>query len=301
MGLLIACSPRQIMVTEMTSLLDDGMQVFEQDNDIAMLSQAMPAHIKLAEALLDRSQDNSDLRVLLARLYGSYAFAFEEADFEAMRYDHDNAELTGNRDLAAREMKQRLNRHFMKGAEYAKSALSLKYPDAAKSLENITQRKLFLNRLTRQDTPALFWYGFNLGGYASRNLDSVRALTMATQVEAVMQRVIVLSPEYYYGTAHLIMMLFQSIRPPMMGGNIKLALDHYRELKSIAGENFLLADVFYARYCLPQTQDRESFEKILTRVAHTKVRDSAPFALFNQVAVQRAQIYIKAIDHLFEE
>ncbi|MGD9212581.1 MAG: TRAP transporter TatT component family protein [Desulfobacteraceae bacterium] len=283
----------------MTSLMHDGMQVFEQDNDLVMLKQAMPAHIKLAEAMLSHSPKNRDLRILLARLYGSYAFAFEETDMEAIRYNGKNKTSLAYRQLSTEEIKQTLDQHFIKGAKYAKSVLILKYPNADKFLVNITQREQFLSILTPNDIPALFWYGFNLGGYVSHNFDSVRALSMASQVEAVMQRVIDLSPDYYYGTAHLILMLSQAIRPPMMGGNLKMALDHYNELKSIAGENYLLADVLYARYCLPQRQDHKSFEEILKKAAATKVEDSTSLALFNQIAVRRARIYLNATDQFF--
>ena len=123
---------------------------------------------------------------------------------------------------------------------------------------------------------------------------------MATQVEAVMRRVIAVSPDYYHGTAHLVLMLSQASRPRMMGGNLEQAIGHYHQVKSIAGDRFLLADLFYARYCLPQKQDRSEFEQVLSQIANTDIRDSDPFALLNQVAVRRAQIYLNTIDYLFE-
>jgi hypothetical protein len=300
-GILISCSPRQMMVKEMTTLVEDGVKVFENDSDLAMIAKAMPSHIKLTEAMLAQSPDNRKLRILLAQLYGAYAFAFDETDLEAKYYGSDNLILSDHRFYSTQKIKQELSYHFFKGAEYAKSVLSLKYPEAKKALRNVVLRDKFIQRLTREDVAALFWYGFNLGGYVSQNLDSVRAMALGGQIEAVMQRVIALSPDYYYGTAHMVLMVFYAARPPMLGGRLEAALDHYKTLNAIAGDHFLLADALYARYCLTRTHDRNAFEAILGRVSKTPVEPSQAFALFNQVAATRAQIYLRAADQLFNE
>lgn len=300
-GILVSCSFRQVMIKEMTTLMDGGLQTFEQDHDFNMLRQAMPAHIKLAEAMLAQSPEDKKLRVLLARLYGSYAFAFEETDFEAVYFGDENMILADNRYHSIEEMKQNLSSHYKKGANYAKSALILKYPDAEKALGNNTLRDEFIHRLTKEDVPALFWYGFNLGGFINLNLDSVRAMAMASQTEAAMQRVIALSSDYYYGTAHMVLMIFHSLRPPMLGGRIETAVNHFKALKSIAGDRSFLADVLYARYCLPRKQDRSSFETILDKVSKTHLESSQPLIFFNKVAAIRAQIYLKAVDQLFDD
>lgn len=300
-GILISCSPRQIMVKEMTTLIEDGLKAFEKDGDLAMVAKAMPSHIKLTEAMLAQSPDNRKLRILLAQLYGAYAFAFEETDFEAKYYGSDDLLLADHRFYPTQKIKQELSYHFFKGAEYAKSVLSLKYPEAEKALGNVVLRDKFIQRLTRDDVPALFWYGFNLGGFVSQNIDSVRAMALGSQIEAVMQRVIALFPDYYYGTAHMVLMVFYAARPPMLGGRLEAALDHYKTLNSIAGDHFLLADVLYARYCLIRTHDRNAFETVLGRVSKTPVESSQTFALFNQVAATRAQIYLRAADQLLNE
>jgi hypothetical protein len=300
-GILISCSPRQIMVKEMTTLIEDGLKAFETDDDFAMIAKAMPSHIKLTEAMLVQSPDNPKLRILLAQLYGAYAFAFEETNFEAKYYGSDHLILADHRFYNTRKIKQELSDHFFKGAEYATSVLSLKYPEAKKALGNVVLRDKFIQGLTRDDVPALFWYGFNLGGFVSQNLNSVRAMALGSQIEAVMQRVIALYPDYYYGTAHMVLMAFYAARPPMLGGRLEAALDHYQTLKTITGDHFLLAEVLYARYCLTMTHDREAFETILGRVSKTPVESSQSFALFNQVAVTRAQIYLRAADQLFNE
>lgn len=300
MGMISACSPRHLMVNEMTSLMEGGLKIFEQDSDLAMLKQALPAHIKLAEAMLVQSPRNARLKIVLAQLYGAYAFAFEETEFERLYFDDGGNASADYRTMTAKQIKESLSLHFIKGAEYAKSALCLKYPDAEKALVNISERDQFLAELTRDDVPALFWYGFNIAGYVSRNMDSVKAMALASPAEAAMKRVIELSTDYYHGTAHMVLMVFHGARPAMLGGSLETAKAHYRTLKSIAGDNFFLADVLYARYCLPREQDRELFEKMLARIQSIPPDASDSYALFNQVAAQRAKIYLKAADRMFE-
>jgi hypothetical protein len=295
-----ACSPRQFMVKEMTFLMEGGVEGFEKDSDLPMLKQALPAHIKLAEAMLIQSPENDRLRVLLAQLYGAYAFAFEETEFEALSFNDDSVASVDDRSLAAQQIKESLSRHFIQGADYAKSALALKYPAVEKELINISRRKQFLDGLTREDVPALFWYGFNSAAYVSRNLDSVKAMAMASPAEAAMQRVIELWPDYYHGTAHMVLMIFHAARPAMLGGKLETAEAHYKALKSITGDTFFLADVLYARYCFPREQDRESFEKMLGQIKMNPSDASDSYALFNQVAAQRARIYLNAVDQLFD-
>ena len=77
------CTPRQMAVREMTGILQSGAARLEQDDDLELIEAALPANIKLLESLLAESPGDPQIHVLLARLYGSYAFAFAERDLEA--------------------------------------------------------------------------------------------------------------------------------------------------------------------------------------------------------------------------
>ena len=70
------------MVDEFTGIVGNGISAFEQDDDLEMLEKAFPGNIKLLETLLETSPNNSELLVLLARFYGSYAFVSFEGKLE---------------------------------------------------------------------------------------------------------------------------------------------------------------------------------------------------------------------------
>jgi hypothetical protein len=290
-----ACSTRRMAVREFTGIMADGMEAFEQDDDLIMLEKAFPGNIKLMEALLAGDPDNEKLLVLLARFYAGYTFAFLEEDLENLQLNGDGSVNQTNLETSLRK---RVGGYYRKGADYALQALELRHPGCMEKIRRIDTRDACFQSFTKNDVPALFWYGFNLAGYVNNNRDSVRALSKAPLAEKAMQAIVSLEPGYYHGNAHMVLMIHHASRSPEMGGNPELALFHYRNLKNLAGETYLPADLFYARYYLLQKQDSALFKNIMTRIAQSKNIDGKS-RLLNKVAVLRAKIYLKAMDKLF--
>ncbi|BBO66814.1 hypothetical protein DSCA_07440 [Desulfosarcina alkanivorans] len=293
---VIACSPKTIMVGQMTDLVDDGMIAFERDDDLQLLENAIPANIKLLEALLANSPDNRRLITLLSRFYGSYAFGFVETRLEERLFAGPAGRSRGPE---TDRLKDQLNRCYLKGAGYALMALEKSVPGAADAFRQVDTIGPYLERLGDRQVAALFWYGFNLGAWVNRNLDSVRAVSRAHLARQVMERVAEINPVYHHAGAHLFLMAYFGSRPPMMGGSQEKARGHYRRLKQIAGDAYLLADLFYGRYCLPQQQARDAFVDLMQRIVDHPTGE-CDVSLYNAIAGRRAAIYLSAVDLLFE-
>ena len=122
---------------------------------------------------------------------------------------------------------------------------------------------------------------------------------MAHLAERAMKRVIEIDPSYNHGNAHLFLLTYYASRPPMLGGNLDSAQSHYKQLKDLAGDDFLLADLYYARYYLHQRQEREKYRQVLDGILHHPGGRKA-YRLYNKVAVNRAKLYLEAIDRLFD-
>ena len=85
----------------------------------------------------------------------------------------------------------------------------------------------------------------------------------------------------------------------MLGGSQAKALTHYQALKRIAGNDFMLADLFYGRYTLQQQQKREAFIETMQRIIdHPPSNDQ--MAMVNAIAARRAAIYLSVVDSLFQ-
>jgi len=287
------CSPRKMMIRELTQAVDDALPAMETETDLDLVEKALPGQIKLLETLLVSDPQNDQLRVLLARFYGLYAFGFVEARVE-------EGELLGtmSRDAIA-DNRESLKRYYLKGAKYARQVLEERHPECIQGLKRSKSSALCFTETNLKDVPALFWYGFNLGNYVNRSRNSIRALAKANLAKLVMEHVTILDPSYFHGGAHLFLMNYYASRPTTMGGNLQRADHHRNALRAITGETFLLSDLFYARYFLPQRQARSEFENTLDRVVADASRTDA-YPLLNAVAAKRAVIYLDAVDRLFE-
>ena len=169
---------------------------------------------------------------------------------------------------------------------------------AAQAFRTVNTVSAYLERLTAEEAGPLFWYGFNLGAWVQYNRDSVRALAQGQLAHRVMARVLELDPAYSHGGAHLFMIVYFGSRSPMLGGDPEAAKTHYRQLKAIVGEDYLLADLIFARASLYQQQDREGFvDTMQTIIKNAPAGEEV--ALYNAIATHRAAFYLSAIDRLF--
>jgi hypothetical protein len=246
--------------------------------------------------MLANSPDDRQLITLLSRLYGSYAFGFIETRLEEALF---LVQRSGTKAQESASLKEQVNRYYERGVRYALMALEKSAPGATDAFRKVNTITPYLDRLGREDAAPLFWYGFNLGAWVNRNLDSVRAVSRAHVARKVMERVLELDPAYHHGGAHLFLLSYFGSRPPMMGGSQERALVHYHQLKKIAGDEYLLSDLFFGRFCLHQQQDREGFVDVMQRIAEHPTSQS-DVALYNAIAGRRAAVYLAAVDLLFE-
>jgi len=281
------------MIRELTQAVDDALPAMETDSDLDLVEKALPGQIKLLETLLVSDPHNDQLRVLLSRFYGLYAFGFVEARLE-------EGEFLGTMSRESiSTLRESLKRYYQKGAEYARQVLEERHPACIKGLKRSKASPACFAETDLRDVPALFWFGFNLGNYVNQSRSSIRALSKANLAKLTMQHVVKLDPSYFHGGAHLFLMNYYSSRPGTMGGNLQSADEHRKALDSLTGDIFLLTDLFYARYFLPQRQAREEFERTLDRVIR-EAPTSDSYPLLNAVAARRAAIYLDAVDRLFE-
>jgi hypothetical protein len=291
------CAPRQFLVSEVADMVAEGISAFEEEDDLYLVEKALPANIKLLEILLKNNPENRTLLILLARLYGSYAFAFFEGKLEKATLTDDT--FGGASDQSGvPSLSSAASRYYEKGMAFALSALAVRHGSDTDALKKVSLWDSFFERLSREDVPALFWYAFNLGSYVNLNRQNVQAISQASLMERAMRRVIELDADYFYGIAHLFLFIHYASRPPMMGGNMDKAEFHYHALLKSAGSDFLLGDVYYARFYLTRVQNRKAYEETLMRVLQSPPPDTC--RLYNKIATLKAEVYLNAADRFFD-
>ena len=293
----VSCAPRKVMINELVGLLEDGQPAMEREDDLDLLSRSIPAHIKLLETILVSDPRNTRLLNLLSRLYGAYAFAILETEYEARQLGAGSVVDTG---IADGRLGDAVARYYQNGAEYALRSLEVRHPRARKQLNQLAGSADFIDALDQRNLPALFWYGFNLGGTVRHRLDSVEAMAKAHLVEKAMLRVAALDPAYDHGNAYLVLLVYHASRPRMLGGNPDKARQYYSLHRGIEGAVTSLGDIFFARYLLVREQAKADFVERLTAVPQIP-EAGRPFTLLDRVAAVRAGTYLAAKDQFFDE
>ncbi len=285
----IGCSVRTMALREMGEIVAGGVPAFERDDDVELLKQALPANIKLLEAMLESDPDNTRLLVMLSQMYASYTFAMLEPELE-------NPKVANKA-----EIKERINRLYGRGIAFGERAVRLVDPSCIRGVQSIAELDPCLAAASKDDVAAMFWYGFNLGAHLNRNLDSMAALAQAPKIEKLMNRIIALDEGFNYGNAHLFLMTLYGARSKMLGGDIAKADQHYEAMKRLNGGDFLLADVFYARYVDVQKDDRPEFERRLKAVIASQPNSerAGRVKLYNALAKARAKVYLAGADDFF--
>ncbi len=296
LSVAVSCSPRKAMVHELVGMLEDGLPVMEEENDLHLLANAIPAHIKLLETVLASDPRNERLLVLLSRLYGGYAFALLESEWEARQLSARSVVNTG---IPEGQLSDAVARTYQSGAAYALRSLQVRHPQARARLNRLSESADFIRSLDSRDVPALFWYGFNLGGTIRHRMDSVEAMAKAHLVEKAMARVVALNPAYDRGNAYLVLMVYHASRPRMMGGNPDKARHYHLKYSEIHDACASLGNVFMARYLLVRQQQKTAFVNVLKAIPQGP-DCHRPFVLLDRVAAVRAKTYLEATDHFFE-
>lgn len=289
---LSGCTAQSLMVDQMAGLLTDGVAAYEEESDLELLRQAFPAHIKLVEVLLRNDPDHPGVHLLLARLYGGYAFAVVEHDLDRLRLEPTDAD--GDRERAAR-LRTRADRFYRRGAAHARAVLERHLEGFTSRLARIAEREAALAAVTVRDVPALFWYAFNLGSRVNLNRGDLRLVARAHQAEGAMRRVVALRPEFYHGAAHLFLMGYYAAQPMASGSR---ADTHYRAMTALPGAARVAAEVFYARDVLLPRGERQAFENRLAEAARLAAAGEIT-GLLDRVALARAELLAAAGDRLF--
>lgn len=301
--LLVACAPRQMMVRQFGALVETGMDRLEESGDVALVGEGLPGQITLLEVLLANDPEDERLHLLLARLYAAQGLLYLEPLVEAAAWEIPVPWLEGSAPPDHDLKKSQLGRVFQKGAGHALAVLEAQRPGSGAQLSKVNRIGAYLKTASVDEVPALFWYALNLGAWVNHHLDDLSAIAQAHVAERIMRCVVELQPDYYHGFAHLFLIAFYGSRPPMLGGRPEAAQHHYVTFKAMAGTSeFLsapLGEVYYARYCLPLRQARDEYTTLLTPIAKTPIK--ADNGLFDALAIRRAQLYLKAVDRLFEQ
>jgi tetratricopeptide (TPR) repeat protein len=274
--LLTGCSMQRLAVRSTQGILERGLEVMYEEDDLPLAEQAVASNLKLIEALVRSDPNNKKLLLMASQGYSSYALGFVE--------DSDP---------------ERARKFYARGRDYGLRIL-LRKEQFRKALNaDLEQFKEALRVFSKNDVPALFWTANGWGNWINLGLSDPNALAQLPKVRLLMERVLQLDEGYFYGSAHLFFGSLYGGIPKMLGGDPAKSRRHFERCLEINKGRFLMTYVLYARYYAVQVQDRALFEKLLRRVLDATLDILPEQRLANAIAQRKAAALLAKVDDLF--
>jgi hypothetical protein len=230
--------------------------------------------------------------LLLTRSYAAYAYGFTENDILAAK---------GSNPAAYEKAMERAKLFYTRARRYALELLSLNSKFAAAQEGSLDKFQAALESFGQKDLERLFWAGFAWGNYLNFNKDSVEAVAELPRIEALMNRVIALNDDYYYGGPHFFFGAFYGSRPKALGGDPGKSKLNFEQGTAATSGKYLMGPVTMAQYYAVQVQDPALYQKTLQEVLAADAAALPEQRLSNELAKLRAKILLDKKGQFFTQ
>lgn len=247
--------------------------ILNQD-DPETVRDGAPAYLLLMDSFIEGSPENSDLLVSAANLYAAYGAVFVQDD-------------------------ERSKRLTQKAFGYGRRALCVEHTPACSwgnlDFDSYAQG---LGAVDGKHISSLYSYTVSWLAYTRAHSDDWKALAELPKVEATLNRVYSLDPEFQSGNVHLYLGILNTLRPPALGGKPEQARLHFEKAIELSQGKNLGAKVEFARSYARLLYDRELHDRLLTEVLSAE--PIAPgLTLFNTLAQREARELLDSADDYF--
>ncbi len=286
-----SCTPATIASNLTAGIFKIGAPVFEMESDIETAEVAGLAMIKTLEVFNFQNPKNKIYLNLLAKSYGTYAFGFLEN--RMLQYQHKDPERYQHYFNRARHF-------YSTGKNFGMDLLRRKDKKLVRALsEGVDAVRKRMASYERHEIEAVFWTSFNWGSWINLSKDDITAVADLVLVEAMMARILQVSPGFYYGGPHLFYGVYYASRPAMLGGNPEKARNHFEEAAKVTNGRFLMAYALEAQFLAVQTMDQSLFDQMIGKVNEGMVNALPEQRLANALAKERVKFLRDNQNHYF--
>lgn len=237
--------------------------MLDQD-DIATAREGIPAWLILTDGLIQGDPKNSGMLIAGARLYGSYAGGFV-----------DDAERAAR--LSARSF------------DYARRAACIDRPALCAQLDQPFEGfQAELAKTGKGDVPTLYALASAWAGRIQTNSSDWNAIADLPKVQALVERVVALEPDYQNGEPYMILGVLATLRPASLGGKPEEGKALFEKALALSGGRNQMVRVMFAERYARLMFDQELHDKLLGEAIAADPH--APgLTLVNVLAQQRAR------------
>ena len=288
-----ACSLKKYAINMVGDALASGNSVYQTDEDIQLVGEALPFGLKLVESLLLESPEHRGLLITAAQGFVLYSFAYTDYP----------AEVMADEDLdRAREMRVRARKLYLRALGYGLRGLERSYPGFTAQFATDPQAAAarIQNRKTKQmDLPFLYWSAAALGLAISSSRNDATMLARLPEVEALLDRALALDDTWDGGAFHEFQVTLAGAKPTTPE---RAVIDrHYQRALSLSGGTRAGLYVAYAEVVSIPDQNRAQFRSLLDKALAVDPDTREETRLVNLLAHRRAEWLLDRIDELFFE
>jgi hypothetical protein len=275
--LLVPLSGCSSMVSSATVGLSRSLTAAVLDqNDPETVRQGAPAYLLMIDGLIADDPDNPELLAAGAQLYSSYTSAFVDDPERAAR-------------LAER------------ARDYGFRTLCSKEPAICDGWRRpFDEFQAVIDRIGPGSIDELYAAGSAWATWVQVNRSDWVAVADKARVEAIMQRVVRLDPEYRRGAAYTYLGVLNSIIPPALGGRPEDGRRDFERAIELSGGRDLLTKVLFAREYARLVFDRELHDRLLDEVLEADP-EVAGLVLTNTLAQAEARTLLAESEAYFAE
>lgn len=264
--------------------LSGGGSVYTSDSDPELIREALPFGLKTFESLLAVSPEHEGLLLASANGFAAYAYLLQQ--------DADRLEAT---DLdAARGLRDRASKLYLRGRDFAFRGLEVSHRDFAAMLRRDPQAALAVTR--REDADFLYWAGASWAGALATDKDNPELIADLPLAGALVARVVELDETYGRGAAHEFLVSYEGSRP---GGDLAKAREHYRRALELSRGMRASVHLALAEGVDVSSQNLTEFRAMLAASLVVDPDRMPEDRLVNIIAIRRAEWLQTMIPTLF--
>jgi len=283
------CSVKTAAINMVGDALSSGNSVYETDEDIELVGQALPFGLKLTESLLAQSPKHRGLLLTACRGFVLYSYG----------YVHYEAERARETDLdRATALRRRARKLYERALRYGFRSLELSYPKLEAALFNDPRAAVMLVGKNRaRDVELLYWSAAALGLAISVSSDDAALLARLPEVEAMLDRALALDESWHQGALHEFKVILAGSKPGVGGDATSITRHYNRALELSKGTRAGLYVAYAEAVALP-AQNKAQFRELLEKALAVDPDAVPTEKLATLVSQRRARWLLDRIDDL---
>jgi len=289
MVLIAGCSIKQMAVNSMADALSaDQTSVFAIDDDPELVGEALPFALKSMEAILQATPQHRKLLIATCAGFVQYGHAYVLQPAEAL--ENENLQ-------AARKIRARAKRLFLRARQYGIQALELGHPGFSETIFN--DPAAAVENMDREDVAALYWTGVAWGSAISAAKNDMSLIGDLPIVTAIMEKALKLDPDWHNGAIHEFFIVYDSARSEAEGGGIASIEYHFNRAMELSQGRSISPLVLLAQSACIKQQNRQRFESLLKQSLAIDANRYPEYRLANIMAQRKARYLLDNVDAFF--